>query len=82
MTRLRMILVLLLIGAAFFAAVPWLDCTRALGQFTGIGMFGVCTFGIGTVGQGGAPGHYLNLVVGAFYLVVASWLASTRQTRF
>jgi hypothetical protein len=80
-TRFRLILVLLLLGGAYWAALPWLGCVQSLLPFSGGDWFGVCTFGIGTPGAGGAAGRYLNLLASGVYLGAALWVARTKQTR-
>lgn len=74
-----MILVVLLLGGAYWAAQPWLGCVQTLLPFSGMDWFGTCTFGVGTPGAGGAAGHYLNLLAGGVYLVAAVWVAFTKR---
>ncbi len=74
MTRLRAIVVVLLIWAAYWAALPWLDCARAVSAFDrGLEL---CSFGAPLA----SPARILwpNLVLGAVYLVVAALVAARR----
>jgi hypothetical protein len=69
--------VLLLLGGAYWAALPWLGCELTFARDL-LGMTRFCTFGTGIAGfQGG--GFLLNLVVGLTYVAAAFWVASTRR---
>jgi hypothetical protein len=86
MTRFRVALVVLLVWAAYWAALPWIDCARSMYPFAA----GVqaCTFGgqaafgfpVPTEPPGGVPawGLWPNILVGVVYLVVAVLVAARR----
>ncbi len=79
-TVVRLGTALLLIWAAYWAALPWLDCMRSVGQFglrpaIDIGL-SACTFG----STNGPSGHYLNVLVAVIYVAAGCWLAV--RTRF
>lgn len=88
--RLRVGLVVLLVLAAFFAALPWLGCvgSHPLGIFAGIVndgflMFRLCTWSLHSVGQTGIPGftgpYYGSLVFGIVFIVAALFAAFTKR---
>lgn len=73
MTVLRAIVIALLVWAAYWAALPWLDC---LGAFTSLeGGPRVCTFGSPV----GGPAFGLNLLLGMAYLAVAAVILMRRR---
>ena len=76
---LRIALVLLLLGGAYWAAQPWLDCAGKLLP-TPNDWLRLCTIGSGNPNfQVG--GFYINLLLGVLYVASALWLAFTRRTR-
>ena len=83
MTRFRVALFVLLVWAAYWAALPWIDCARAMYSF-GSGLQ-LCTFGpqltLGVTPPGGPPpwGYGPNIVVGIVYLVAAALVATRRR---
>ena len=82
---LRSGLVLLLVVAAFFAALPWLSCvwgapTALFDPFR----IGICTSGLAFFpNRGGIPGFsgpfYGSLIVGLIFLTAAVFAAVTRR---
>ena len=83
--------VALLLGGAFFAALPWLGCVSSIrAGFYAIPnvspMLGICTFGWGVPGPPGfeVPGFtgpfWGNLVVGVIYLAAAMYAARTKRS--
>ncbi len=89
---LRVGLVVGLLFAAFFTALPWLGCITSLraGTFAMPNlspMWGVCTLGIGVqfhpidIGLPGFSGPFWgNLIVGIAYGVSALYVAFTRRS--
>ena len=87
MTRLRVALVVLLVWAAYWATLPWIDCVQSMYPFeTGVR---ACTFGaqvafgfpVPTSPPGRVPtwGLWPNILVGVVYLVAAVLLAARRR---
>jgi hypothetical protein len=74
---LRIGLVLLLLGGAYWAAQPWLDCAGTLLP-TGADWVRLCTIGTG-IPSFQVGGFYINLLLGVLYLASAMWLAFTRR---
>jgi hypothetical protein len=74
---LRIGLVLLLLGGAYWAAQPWLDCAGKLLP-TGADWVRLCTIGTG-IPSFQVGGFYINLLLGVLYLASAMWLAFTRR---
>ena len=68
MTRFRVALFVLLVWAAYWAALPWIDCARA--NYAVASGLQDCTFG--------SPGR--SVVVGIIYLVAAAVVATRRQS--
>jgi hypothetical protein len=66
MTRFRIALVVLLVWAAYWAALPWIDCARA--NYSAAGLQD-CTL---------SP-HGLNIIVGIVFLVAAELVATRRR---
>ena len=83
MTRFRIALFALLVWAAYWAALPWIDCARAMYAF-GSGLQ-LCTLGpqltFGSTPAGGHPpwGYGPNILVGIVYLVAAALVATRRR---
>lgn len=79
MSRLRVAVAVLLVWGAYWAALPWIDCVRAVSVFGIQGPFiAACTFGH----PGAEPGPgaaWPNVVVGAVYLVSAAILFTRRR---
>jgi len=87
---LRVGLVVLLVVAAFFAALPWLGCISSIrAGFYAIPnvslMLGFCTFGFGVPNPPGfeVPGftgpYWGNLIIGVVYLIAAIYAALTKR---
>jgi MYXO-CTERM domain-containing protein len=85
MTRPRIALIALLVWAAYWAALPWIDCARVMYAF-GSGLQ-ICTVGFQlAVGFGfpsvpnGPPawGYWPNLLFGLVFLVAAVLVARRR----
>jgi hypothetical protein len=88
---LRVVAVIGLVSAGFFASLPWLGCAfwgRINGTLTGYAdMARLCTFGFPGIpgpqyvyGLPGFTGPYWgNLIVGAAYLVAAVYVAVARR---
>ena len=83
----RLGVVVLLLGAAYFAAAPWLGCAVVL-PFWHVDPFTLrlCTFGDNTgfmrsgYGLPGFTGPYWgNLIVGILYVVAAIFVARRRR---
>jgi len=77
---LRIGLVLLLLGGAYFGAERWLACAFPLGFRWYPELWRVCSFGFGDpVFERGGPGPlWPRLVVGALYLLAAAYVARGR----
>lgn len=79
-TIARLAIVVLLVWAAYWAALPWIDCMRAFVPFAGLqgavdlGLSG-CTFGFLYTGPRTPGALYPDLVVAALYLVAGLWVA-------
>lgn len=72
---------LLLLGGAYFAALPWAGCAFSLGRWVP-DVARICTFGTGNPAFV-VPGPYWpNLVIAALYLAAAAWVARTRRIDF
>src|SRR5207247_9028316 len=70
----------LLAWAAYWAALPWLDCIRAFHAIVPIGEpLRLCTFGFGLPGFQGPLGW--NLLAGVLYVAAAIWAAARRRCR-
>jgi hypothetical protein len=74
-----LVLAVLLIWAAYWAALPWIDCMRAFAPFgfqnvVDLGLGG-CTFGFPYTGPRTPGALYPDLVVAALYLVAGLWVA-------
>src|SRR5438132_508621 len=68
----------LLAWAAYWAALPWLDCIRAFHAIVPIGEpLRLCTFGFGLPGFQGPLGW--TLLAGVLYVAAASWAAACRR---
>ncbi|TME71107.1 MAG: hypothetical protein E6H89_00430 [Chloroflexi bacterium] len=68
----------LLAWAAYWAALPWLDCIRAFHAIVPIGEpLRLCTFGFGLPGFQGPLGW--NLLAGVLYVAAAIWAAARRR---
>jgi hypothetical protein len=79
---LRIAVVLLLLSAAYWAALPWLTCaTPPHALLPSLGpLLGVCTVGVGSSGGASAFGGYgVNLAFGIFYLASAAFVAVTKR---
>jgi hypothetical protein len=61
----------LLVWAAYWAALPWIDCVR---QFPTADVVRGCSFGVSEV-PGGPAALVWNLAVGSVYLLAALWVA-------
>lgn len=77
MTRLRVVLVVLLVSAAYWAALPWIDCARAALPF-GPGV-PLCTFGAPELGSAPTWGFWPNILFGVAYLIAAVLVAARRR---
>jgi hypothetical protein len=85
MTRFRVALVVLLVWAAYWGALPWIDCARAMYPF-GSGLQ-LCTFGYqltfgsapGPSGSFPAWGYWPNIIVGIVFVVAAELVATRRR---
>ena len=77
MTRLRVALVVLLVSAAFWAALPWIDCARSALPF-GPGVQ-LCTFGARELSGAPTWGFWPNILFGFVYLVAAGLVAARRR---
>ena len=80
---LRIVIAVLLLTAAYWAAQPWLACVTPPRSFLpaiGPGL-GVCTMGIGapSVGAPGYAGYLINLLFGILYLASAIFVAFTKR---
>jgi hypothetical protein len=71
----QLAVVLLLGWAAYWAALPWIDCVR---QFPTAEVLRGCTFGVSGV-PGGPAALVWNLAVGSVYLLAALWVAFRRR---
>lgn len=78
-TLVRQAIAVLLIWAAYWAALPWIDCMRA---FTPFGLrnavdlgLSSCTFGFPYTGPRTQGALYPDLVVAALYLAAGLWVA-------
>jgi hypothetical protein len=72
---MKSLLVLLLLGAAYLSAQPWLDCAGAVGLRPDFDFFRICTFGFGIpVVDRGHGGMWFRFVLGVVYLGAAIWL--------
>ena len=83
--RSRLALAALLVWAAYWSALPWIDCMRAFlafgpGLAIDVGGPGICTFGASAFGPSGPPPHWLNLLVAAVYLGAAAVVIRRRRT--
>lgn len=80
MTRLRAGVVVLLVWAAYWAALPWIDCARSFPFGIDIGFLSMCTFGFPFSDPRGLPNpvHWPNIVAGVIYLVAAVVVARRR----
>ncbi len=76
MTRLRVALIALLMWAAYWAALPWIDCARALYPFSG--GLQECLFG-SPFAPTNLWGFWPNTLVGVVYLLVAVLVAARRR---
>lgn len=79
---IRAILVLLLIGGAYFALQPWVTCAFGLGWSRSwtADLPRLCTFGFGIPSF--PPANWPSLVVTAIYIGAAMWVARTRRIEF
>lgn len=77
---LRAIVVVLLLGGAYFALQPWLSCASALGGRLTTEMARFCTFGSGIAGF--PEPRWPSLFVAVTYIGAAAWLASTKRIDF
>lgn len=69
--------VLLLLWAAYWAALPWVDCLRAFPAAVSVDdSVRLCTFGVPIPGFGIA--HGWNLLAGALYVAAATWFSIRR----
>jgi hypothetical protein len=85
---LRLGLVVLLVLATFFTALPWLSCGwNPVKHIVDPTVLGICTFGF--AGGPPLPSSYLpgfggpywgNLIVGIVYLVAAFYVAFTKRS--
>lgn len=85
MTRARLILALLLVWAAYWAALPWIDCMRANPFGIDVTFTRLCTFGAGSISAdaarlGARPGLWPDILVGLVYLVAAFIVARRRPS--
>jgi hypothetical protein len=69
----RSTVVALLAWAAYWAALPWIDCIR---EFPTAEVARACTFGVGIAGF--PPPTGWNAIVGAVYLAAALWVLARR----
>jgi hypothetical protein len=69
----RLTVVALLAWAAYWAALPWIDCFR---EFPTAEVARAHTFGVGIAGFPPATGW--NVIVGAVYLAAAPWVLARR----
>ena len=78
---MRLVLVLLLLGAAYLAALPWIDCWSGIPMTIDARwrLMGTCAVGLGIAGGGPEP-HVANIVIALVYAIAAAWIARTRQT--
>lgn len=76
---LRGLVVLLLLGAAYLVAEPWLDCAAAVGVRPDFDFFRICTFGFGIpIVDRGHGGMWFRLLLSVVYLAAAIWLLRVR----
>jgi hypothetical protein len=81
---LRAGLVVLLLGGAYFAALPWTSCAFPLGLRGAPNLLRICTFGTGNAAfdrQGPGP-LWPYLVVAGIYVFAALAVALTRRISF
>jgi hypothetical protein len=70
--------VVLLVWAAYWAALPWIDCLRSFPAAVSINeSVRFCTFGSAIPGF--VPVHGWNLLAGALYVVAAVWVLVRRR---
>jgi hypothetical protein len=63
----------LLVWAAYWVALPWIDCLRAFPAAVAINdSLRFCTFGAPAI-PGFVPTHGWNLLGGALYVAAAAW---------
>ena len=77
----RAVLVLLLVGGAYFAAQRWLGCVFPFGPSRWYPeIWGLCTFGSGRpeFDRSGPGPLWPGLVIGAVYLLAALFVARAR----
>ena len=86
MTRItasRLLIAVLLLGGAYFAARRWLDCVSPLGLSRGFypEMARLCSFGTGNPAfdQGGPGPLWPNVVIAAIYVIAAVWVVRTKR---
>ncbi|HEY3217491.1 MAG TPA: hypothetical protein VGK15_00220 [Candidatus Limnocylindria bacterium] len=83
MTRFRIALFALLVWAAYWAALPWIDRARAMYPLSS--GLQLCTFGpqltFGSTPVSGIPawGYGPNIAVGIVYLVAAALVGTRRR---
>ncbi len=76
---MKSVLILLVLGAAYLAAQPWLDCARAVGLRSDFDFFRICTFGFGIpIVDRGHGGMWFRLVMGVVFLAAAISLVRVR----
>jgi hypothetical protein len=77
-------LVLLLLGGAYFASLPWTSCALPLGLRWEPVLFRICAFGTGNAAfdrQGPGP-LWPYLVIATIYVLAALAVAFTRRIAF
>ncbi len=73
---LRAALITLLLGAAYFAARPWISCAFPLGANWYPELWRLCAFGVSPGFDRTGPGPlWSNIVFGAIYLLAALYVA-------
>jgi hypothetical protein len=80
-TSLRAVLVVLLLGGAYFASLPWTNCAFGLGLRLQPDLIRICSFGTGIAAfdsQGPGP-RWPYAVFVAVYLVAAAVVAFNRR---
>jgi hypothetical protein len=79
----RALIVILLVGGAYFAARRWLECVFPLGISRGFypEMAGFCAFGTGypSFDQSGPGPLWPYLIVAAIYVIAAVWVMRTKR---
>jgi hypothetical protein len=76
----RPVLVLLLAWAAYWAALPWVDCWRGLpvSLETSLDLMRACAVGVGVQTFGPQP-LYPNILVALVYVIAAVGVARTAE---